>query len=34
VFRAVAPLFFALAVGLLIITYVPWLSTGLLALAR
>jgi len=34
VFRAVAPLFFALAVGLLIITYLPWLSTGLVGLAQ
>jgi C4-dicarboxylate transporter DctM subunit len=34
VFRAVAPLFFALAIGLLIITYVPWLSTGLVSLAQ
>jgi len=32
VFRAVAPLFFALAVGVLIVTYVPFLSTGLLSL--
>jgi len=32
VFRAVAPLFAALAVGLLAITYVPWLSTFLPAL--
>ena len=30
--RAVAPLFIFLAVGVLIITYVPWLSTGLLFL--
>ena len=34
VFRSVAPLFFALAVGLLIITYVPWLSTGLISLTQ
>jgi TRAP-type C4-dicarboxylate transport system permease large subunit len=34
VFRAVAPLFFALAIGLLIITYVPWLSTGLVSLLK
>lgn len=34
VFRAVAPLFFALAIGLLIITYVPWLSTGIVSLAQ
>jgi len=34
VFRAVAPLFFALAFGLLIITYVPWLSTGLVSLLK
>ena len=33
-FRAVLPLFAALAVGVLLITYVPWLSTGLLALGR
>ena len=33
-FRAVLPLFVALAVGVLLITYVPWLSTGLLVLAR
>jgi tripartite ATP-independent transporter DctM subunit len=32
VFRAVAPLFLALAVGLLVVTYVPWLSTFLPAL--
>jgi C4-dicarboxylate transporter, DctM subunit len=32
VFRAVAPLFLALALGLLAITYVPWLSTFLPAL--
>jgi tripartite ATP-independent transporter DctM subunit len=32
VFRAVAPLFLALAAGLLAITYLPWLSTGLPAL--
>jgi len=32
VFRAVAPLFLALAVGLLAVTYVPWLSTFLPAL--
>jgi len=30
IFRAVLPLFVALAVGVLIITYVPWLSTALL----
>jgi C4-dicarboxylate transporter DctM subunit len=34
VFRAVAPLFCALAVGLAMITYLPWLSTGLAALAK
>jgi len=34
VFRAVSPLFLALAIGLLIITYVPWLSTGLVSLAQ
>jgi tripartite ATP-independent transporter DctM subunit len=32
--RAVAPLFFALCAGVLAITYLPWLSTGLLRLAR
>jgi tripartite ATP-independent transporter DctM subunit len=32
-FRAVLPLFAALAVGVLLITYIPWLSTGLLALS-
>jgi tripartite ATP-independent transporter DctM subunit len=32
VFRAVLPLFCALAVGVLIITYIPWLSTFLPAL--
>lgn len=30
-FRAVLPLFVALAAGVLLITYVPWLSTGILA---
>jgi tripartite ATP-independent transporter DctM subunit len=30
IFRAVAPLFVALALGVLVITYVPWLSTALL----
>jgi hypothetical protein len=30
----VLPLFFALGAGVLAITYVPWLSTGLLGLAR
>jgi len=34
VFRAVAPMFFALAIGLLIITYLPWLSTGLVSSAQ
>jgi len=34
VFRAAAPLFFALGVGLLIIAYVPWLSTGLPSLVK
>lgn len=28
-FRAVLPLFFALALGVLLVTYVPWLSTAL-----
>lgn len=32
VFRAVAPLFLWLGAALLVITYFPWLSTGLLAL--
>lgn len=32
--RSVLPLFFILALGVLIITYVPWLSTGLLFLER
>ena len=32
--RAIAPLFLALAGGVLVITYVPWLSTGLLGLVR
>ncbi|HUP94156.1 MAG TPA: TRAP transporter large permease subunit [Burkholderiales bacterium] len=34
VFRAVLPLFIALAAGVLAITYVPWLSTGLLWLVK
>jgi tripartite ATP-independent transporter DctM subunit len=29
VFRAIAPLFLALGIGILIITYLPWLSTAL-----
>ncbi len=33
-FRAVLPLFAALAAGVLLITYVPWLSTGLLSLTK
>ena len=32
--RAVMPLFLALLAGVLLITYVPWLSTGLLQWAR
>jgi tripartite ATP-independent transporter DctM subunit len=32
--RAIAPLFLALCAGVLVITYVPWLSTGLLGFAR
>jgi len=32
--RAVAPLFFALCAGVLAVIYLPWLSTGLLQLAR
>ena len=31
VFRAALPLFFAIGAGVLILTYVPWLSTGLLS---
>lgn len=34
VFRAVLPLFVALGAGVLAITYVPWLSTGLLGFVR
>jgi tripartite ATP-independent transporter DctM subunit len=34
VFHAALPLFFALGAGVLAITYVPWLSTGLLSLVR
>jgi tripartite ATP-independent transporter DctM subunit len=34
IFRAVLPLFLALGAGVLAITYLPWLSTGLLWLAR
>ena len=33
-FRAVLPLFVALAAGVLLITYVPWLSTGILGLVK
>jgi tripartite ATP-independent transporter DctM subunit len=33
-FRAVLPLFVALAVGVLLVTYVPWLSTGILSLTK
>lgn len=33
-FRAVLPLFIALGAGVLLITYVPWLSTGIVALAK
>jgi tripartite ATP-independent transporter DctM subunit len=33
-FRAVAPLFIALSAGVLLITYVPWLSTALVALTK
>jgi tripartite ATP-independent transporter DctM subunit len=33
-FRAVLPLFAALAAGVLLITYVPWLSTGLLSFIK
>ncbi|MNC91499.1 DctM-like transporter [compost metagenome] len=32
--RAVTPLFLALCAGVLAITYLPWLSTGLLGLVR
>jgi C4-dicarboxylate transporter DctM subunit len=34
VFRAVAPFALALGAGVLVITYVPWLSVGLVSLAR
>jgi C4-dicarboxylate transporter, DctM subunit len=34
VFRAVAPLFLALAAGVLVVTYAPWLSTALPAAFR
>ena len=34
IFRAVLPLFIALGAGVLAITYLPWLSTGLPRLAR
>lgn len=34
IFRAVLPLFLALGAGVLAITYVPWLSTGMLPLLR
>jgi C4-dicarboxylate transporter, DctM subunit len=34
IFRAVLPLFVALGAGVLAITYLPWLSTGLLNLSR
>jgi C4-dicarboxylate transporter, DctM subunit len=34
VFRAVAPLFLALAGGVIVVTYVPWLSTALPAIFR
>jgi len=33
-FRAVLPLFVALAAGVLLITYVPWLSTGIFGLVK
>jgi tripartite ATP-independent transporter DctM subunit len=33
-FRAVLPLFIALSVGVLLITYLPWLSTALIVLAK
>jgi TRAP-type C4-dicarboxylate transport system permease large subunit len=33
-FRAVLPLFIALSAGVLLITYLPWLSTALLVLAK
>ena len=32
--RSVAPLFLALAAGVLVITYLPWLSTGMLSLVN
>lgn len=34
VFRAVLPLFVALGTALLVITYVPWLSTGIVAMVK
>jgi TRAP-type C4-dicarboxylate transport system permease large subunit len=34
IFRAVLPLFVALATGVIAITYVPWLSTGMLWLVK
>jgi C4-dicarboxylate transporter DctM subunit len=34
VFRAAVPFLIILAIGVLLITYVPWLTTGLLALRR
>jgi TRAP-type C4-dicarboxylate transport system permease large subunit len=32
--RSVMPLFFALCLGVLAISYVPWLSTGMLSVAK
>jgi TRAP-type C4-dicarboxylate transport system permease large subunit len=34
VFRAVLPLFAALGIALLVVTYVPWFSTGILSLGK
>jgi C4-dicarboxylate transporter DctM subunit len=34
VFRAAVPFLIILAIGVLLITYVPWLTTGLLQLRR
>lgn len=33
-FRAVLPLFVALGIGVLLVTYIPWLSTGIVRLAK
>jgi len=34
IFRAVLPLFLALSVGVLAITYLPWLSIGMLSVLK